>query len=153
MPPNLLPEIPDLDVLGELFAKRSEIELKLRRAIILYLGVRTNFDPAQIALAMIKGLTNRLERRRPEELFIGRSPQEVANELYTQDLKQIILANWDVLGPIFSGQKSRFEMNMDTLNVARRKDSHTKPVTDEEKVEFHNSYGWLLARLAKIPMD
>jgi hypothetical protein len=152
MPLDLLPEIPDLDVLGELFDKRCEIEIKLRRAIILYLGVKYNFDPSQIALAMTQGLANRPERRRPKQLFVGREPQEVSNELYTVDLKQIILANWDVFSPLFSNQKARFDMNMDTLNNARRKDSHTKPVTEEEKIEFENSYGWLLNRLAKIPM-
>ena len=37
MPPSLLPEIPDLDTVGRLFSRRSEIEIRLRRAIMLYL--------------------------------------------------------------------------------------------------------------------
>jgi len=54
------------------------------------------------------------------------------------------------MGNLFDNKKTRFEMNMDTLNVARRKDSHTKPVTSLELEEFQNSYTWLLQRLNKV---
>lgn len=151
MPPELLPEVPDLNLLGVLFQQRSEIEIKLRHAIMLYLGYKFTWDQWKIATAIASSLQRRSDRRDPKELFVGRTPADVMKELYTLDLKSIVLAHWDVFGPLFDNQKARFEMNMDTLNIARRVDAHTKPVTPEEKLEFENSYAWLLTRLAKIP--
>jgi hypothetical protein len=51
---------------------------------------------------------------------------------------------------LFDNKKQRFEMNMDTLNVGRRKDGHTKPVSPEELEDFTNSYTWLLQRLSRM---
>ena len=42
LPPEFLPEVPDLELLGRLFEKRSQIELRLRRVILMYLGVKFN---------------------------------------------------------------------------------------------------------------
>jgi hypothetical protein len=151
MPPSLLPEIPDLEALGKLFALRSEIEIGLRKAVMLYLGVRFNWNPTKIAKAMSKGLRKRPDRPNPEELLVGRAPQEVVNDLYVPDLKQIVLENWDVFGGLFDDRKERFAMNMDTLNLARRVDAHTKPITEAERVDFDNSYAWLKRRLSRLP--
>jgi hypothetical protein len=140
-----------LELLGKLFEKRTEIETKLRKAISLYLGVKHNWNTGQIANSIIKGLAKRPDRQDPKDLFVGRSPQEVMTELYTLDLKSVMLENWETFGPLFDGQKNRFEMNLDTLNRARRVDAHTKPLTEAERVDFENSYGWLLNRLAKVP--
>ncbi|MBX9606354.1 MAG: ATP-binding protein [Gammaproteobacteria bacterium] len=152
MPPELLPEIPDLKLLGELFEKRSEIEIKLRRAIMLYLGVKNNWDDGKIASAVSASLKKRGERRDPEKLFVGRRPKDVMNELFTLDLKDVMLNNWDVFGPLFERNKARFEMNMDTLNKARRVDAHTKPANQGEVSEIQNSYSWLEARLSAIQL-
>lgn len=151
MPPELLPEVPDLGLLGQLFEKRTEVELKLRKAIIYYLNVKYTFDPAQISQALMKGLRVRSDRKQPQALFIGRSPQDVINELYTSDLRSIIVANWDIFSPLFDGKKTWFEMNMETMNKARRVDAHAKPIDASEALDFNNSYSWLLNRLAKIP--
>ena len=151
MPPELLPQIPDLEALGKLFEKRSEIEIRLRRAIILYLGVKFGWKQHKIAAAMIQGLTRRPDRASPAELFVGRSPQDVTNDLYTLDLKSVVLANWDIFKALFDNNKSRFEMNMDTLNRARRVDGHAKPMSSEQALEFENSHSWLLSRLARVP--
>lgn len=151
MPPELLPDIPDLEYLGSLFNKRTEVEIKLRKAISLYLGVKNNWNPTKIAKDLIAGLKQRADRKGPEELFVGRTPQEVLNDLYTLDLKSVILAAWESFKPLFENNKSRFEMNMDTLNKARRVDAHTRPFTKEEGLEFENSYAWLLSRLKDLP--
>jgi hypothetical protein len=46
----------------------------------------------------------------PKELFVGRTPQDVMKELYTLDLKSIIVANWEVFAPLFDNHKARFEI-------------------------------------------
>jgi len=149
MPPELLPEVPDLELVGRLFEKRSEIELKLRKVIILYLNVKCAFDATKIAQVMVKSLPKRVDKSDVRDLFIGRAPQEVVNQLFCPDLKAIITNNWEIFGSLFDN-KPRFEMNMDTLNIARRVDAHTKPLSTTEATEFNNSYSWLLGRLAKV---
>ncbi len=42
-------------------------------------------------------------------------------------------------------------MNIDTINIARRSDAHTKPISKEESEEFFNSYSWLEGRLRALP--
>jgi hypothetical protein len=152
MPPELLPQVPDLDLLGELFRKRSEVELRLRRVVIMYLNVRWHFNSMNVARAMAKALKPRKDRPASgAELFVGRIPQDVVNDLFTEDLKHIILLNWEVFGGMFKGDKRRFEMNMDTLNSARRYDAHTKPIEAEEAENIRNSYSWLLSHLPDLP--
>lgn len=151
MPPELLPEIPDLEVLGRLFDKRVEMETKLRRAIVFYLGVHRNWDIARIAKDIIQGLRKGKDRPDPAALFVGRSPQEAMAELYLLDLKGVILASWDVFKGLFDNQKDRFNMNMDTINLARRADAHTKPLTEGQITDFNNSYGWIKRYLDRVP--
>lgn len=151
MPPQFLPEVPDLNTLSRLFEKRSEIEIKLRTAIMMYLNVKYTFDSSKISQSIIKGLPRRSDRKDPKDLFVGRLPKDVLNQLYVIDLKDIIITNWDVFSPLFDNKKQRFEMNMDTLNIARRAEAHSKPITSSEAGEFENSYSWLLTRLSKIP--
>jgi len=151
MPPELLPEVPDIEVLGKLFGMRCAVEIGLRKAIMLYLGVRYNWDNKKISDAMIAGINKRPDRQSPADLFVGKMPKDVINDLFTLDLKSIIAKNWDLFTALFDNNKIRFEMNMDTINKARRVDGHTKPFTDIEIEEFNNSYSWILGRLAKVP--
>ena len=150
LPPELLPEVPDLGLLGRLFEKRTEIELKLRRVILIYLGVKFNWDDKEIGKAITNGIRRRSDRKDPSAVVAGRRPKDVMNELFTLDLKTIMLNNWDVFRPLFDNKKSRFEMNMDTLNKARRVDGHSKPVSKIEVEDIQNSYAWLQARLVNI---
>ena len=155
LPPELLPEVPDLKLLGRLFEKRSEIEIKLRRVILMYMGVNFNWDESKIAAAISRCLRTRVDRKDPRGVFAGRRPKDVMNELFTLDLKDILADNWEIFGPLFDGKKSRLEMNMDTLNRARRIDGHSKPVPKSDIEDIQNSYAWLQARLAsvKLPAD
>lgn len=150
MPPALLPEIPDLEKLGRLFKHRCDVEIKLRRVIIMYLGMKCSWDPESMAQAMSRGIHKRADQPGVQELFVGRTPQQVINELYTLDLKSIVTANWDLFGTLFDMNKPRFEMNLDTINKARRVDAHTKPISEQEMEEFENSYSWVAGRLSKV---
>jgi len=150
MPPELLPEVPDMDVLSRLFEQKAKVEILLRKAIIVYLGVKLDFKNNKITEAIVSLLRPREDGRDPAQFFLGMRPQEIMVELFVPDLKDIVLKHWDAMGNLFDNNKTRFEMNMDTLNLARRKDSHTKPVTQDELAEFENSYGWLLHRLKKV---
>jgi hypothetical protein len=153
IPPELLPQTPDLDALGKLFTKRTEVETKLRKAIVLYLNIKFTFDPEKISKAIAKAIPRRSDRPNPADLFVGRSPQEAINQLYAPDLKSVIISNWETFAPLFDNKKQRFEMNLDTLNVARRVDAHAKTITPEEFSDFENSYNWLLSKLSKIKMS
>jgi hypothetical protein len=150
MPLELLPEVPDLQTLSKLFERRTEAEVKLRRLIAMYVGVKENWDPAKMADRMVKGLRFRPDRPDPKALFVGRSPQDVLNQLYLNDLTSVITTHWDIFGPLFEN-KGRFEMNMETINKARRVDAHTKPFSPSEIDDFNNSYAWLENKLHKVP--
>ncbi|RXT64686.1 hypothetical protein B1F74_10930 [Pseudomonas syringae] len=149
--PDYLPEIPDLNALGKLFEKRCEVETQLRRAVIIYFGIHFNWKDADIAKEMAKGLKRRNDRPDPAALFVDRKPKDVILDMYTLDLKNIIVTSWPIVSALFEGHKQRFEMNMDTINVARRHDGHTKPVTPAQMEDFMNSYGWLTRHLDKVP--
>jgi hypothetical protein len=101
---------------------------------------------------MMKGIPSRPDRPQPGSLFVGRAPQDVINDLYTNDLKTIMVENWEIFSPLFNNEKARLEMNMDTMNVARRVDAHTKPVSSEEAENFMNSYHWISSKLSKLPV-
>lgn len=150
MPPELLPEVPDLVLLGDLFRKRCELEVRLRRVITVYLGVRFGWNAEKMTHAVLKGLHKREDRPKPESLFVGRDLRTVFADLFMLDLKEIICQNWDAFSNLFDNSKPRLEMNLDTINKARRVEGHTKPVTKREAEEFHNSYEWLLTRLRGI---
>lgn len=149
--PALLPEIPDLDALASLFKRRVETELSLRKAILLYLGVASGFDATSIAKKMAEGLRRRSERPHPEDLFVGRAPKEVIEDLYLLDLGSIVATHWAMFASLFGGDKARFQMNLEAINVARRVEAHTKSIAAAEVESFTNSYDWFRMRLENLP--
>jgi hypothetical protein len=106
------------------------------------IGSSVLFDPTKLAKALVEGLRSRSDRKRPEDLFLGREAKEVISDLYILDLKTIVTTHWDRFKPVFK-DKTRFEMNMDGVNVARRADAHTSPITADEMRDFENSYHWM----------
>lgn len=152
VPLDLLPEVPDLEVLSRLFEKRTKVEVALRRVMLMYLGLGSNWDDTIITSKMLKGLNKLRDRPDPKNLFVSSKPSQVANELYTNDLKSIISANWDVFQTLFENNKVRFEMNMDTINTARNLEAHTKPIEIADIDTFNNSYEWLHNKLLKVPL-
>ncbi len=149
-PLDLLPEVPDLERLGRLFELKTALEVRLRRAIVLYLGMKHAWLPANMSKAILKGLEPTPDGKARDQLFIGTRPQDAVQELFTLDLKGVVVANWPVFQGLFENE-SKFSRAMDEVNVARRLDSHTKPVTAEEADAFERSYAWLLKRLDKLP--
>jgi len=150
-PPELLPEIPDIELLGELFILRTNLEVQLRRLVITMLNFAKGFDGTKVAFAMIGGLVKRPDRSDPGALFVGRRPQDVIHDLYLLDLKTIVANNWDVFSGLFDNDKGQFELSMDRLNKARRVDGHSKPITVEEAGAIKDSFSWLKLKLAKVP--
>lgn len=151
LPLEALPEQLNLADLSVLFERRTEVEALLRKLILMILGYRTGFDDKEISAKIIKALRPRSGMSDQSQLFVGRRPQEAINELFLSDLKPIFKGNWDDFGPIFDKKLERFEMNMDTINIARRFEAHAKPVPAIDKDEFLNSYSWFKTRLSKVP--
>jgi len=151
VPPAMLPNVPDLDTLSKLFERRVDTEVGLRRAVMVFLGVASGFDPGKLAKKMLEGLRKTSERPRPEDLFVGRTPKEVIEDLYLLDLGTIITTHWETFKNLFDNDRGRFQMNLDAINVARRIEAHTKNFKDTEIDAFTNSYEWVRQRLAKVP--
>ncbi|BAK76786.1 hypothetical protein NH8B_1971 [Pseudogulbenkiania sp. NH8B] len=151
LPLSVLPEEPNLEDLSLLFERRTEIEVALRKYLLMVLGFKFGFDDKLISDRIMKGLRQRAGAQDLSQLFVGRRPQDAINELFLSDLKPIFKSNWDDLGPTFDNKLDRFEMNMDTINIARRYEAHAKPVSIIDRDDFLNSYSWFKTRLSKVP--
>jgi hypothetical protein len=151
LPLDALPKQVSLADLSALFEKRTVIEVALRKFILMFLGFKFGFDNALISDRISKSLAPKNSSGNKSQLFIGRSPQDAITELFLSDLKPIFRANWEDFGPSFDKRQDRFEMNLDTINIARRFEAHAKPVKESDKEEFLNSYLWFYNRLKKVP--
>lgn len=151
LPLEALPEQVSLADLSALFEKRTVVEVALRKFILMFLGFRFGFNNTLISDHISKNLGPRKGSGDKSQLFIGRSPQDAITELFLSDLKPIFRANWEDFGPTFDKKQDRFEMNLDTINIARRFEAHAKPVKESDKEEFLNSYLWFYSRLKKVP--
>ena len=145
-----LSEWVDSEEIAELFEKRTELENRLRHAILLFLGVHHGYNNRKTAEAIVGHLRKSPQRPDPGQLFVGREPRDAIQELYLEDLHHVIVGSWQMFAPLFEN-KSRFSMNMETANRARRVDAHTKSVSTAEREEFLNSFAWLLQRLRRLP--
>lgn len=151
LPPAVLPSIPNLEDLAALFERRTKVEMALRTLLITVFGFATAFDDQAISKKIVSGFSNSRNGSDPAQLFVGRRPQDAINEIYLSDLKPIFTKNWEMFKPYFGQKPERFEMNMDTINIARRIDAHTKPITETDKENFINSFNWFLGILTKVP--
>ena len=146
-----LDSVPDLIEsagLVELFGKRTEVEVRMRKAIVAFLNVHLGYDTKRVAQA----ITEQLPARRDRDLaglFIGRKVEDAIEDLYFDDLRLIVGKNWKVFAPLFDDRKDRFDMNMETANQAHWKEGHAKLGVDRD--DLVNSLEWLLARLRRIP--
>lgn len=150
IPPGLLPALPDIQTLGRIFERKVALETWLRRLIVAFLGVKYGFNSHKMSTAMLRGVRKSSSRRDPSSVFIGRSPSEAAVELYTAELSEIIIENWDEFASIFES-KPKFQDHMRVLNEARRKDGHSKPVHDDEFVRYMESFDWMRDRVSIVP--
>jgi len=151
-PPDVLPEVPDVEKLSKLFEWKVECEINLRRGCILILNFHYKMNEKKVIDALLKGLSKSpsQQNHNPRSIFMGRKVKDVMNELYTTDLKHIIVANWSIFGGFFGDNKNFFESVMDTINLARRYDSHTKPISDDDFNQFEVSYNWLRKKLIRL---
>jgi hypothetical protein len=154
LPPELLPEVPDLVKLGQLFDLKARLEIRIRRAIVVYLGIRAGWDDQRLARLMLKGIPA-IPKSRPDpsQIFVGRKPQDAIQQLFLSDLGLIIIANWGDFDSLFDSQRDKFTRALEQVNVARRHDSHTKPVTETDFRAFEASYRWLLDHLSRLPPE
>jgi len=84
-------------------------------------------------------------------LFTGRKPQDVIQELLLTELTTVMLRNWETFGPLFSNRHVEFVQFSKLVNVARRIDAHSKPVTGKQAADAAAAYAWFNQVLDKIP--
>ena len=144
-----LPEEPNIADLAKLFECRTEVEYALRKLLIIVLEYRFAFDQQRVANAISGALPKNNGDR--AQLFIGRMPKDAVSELYLSDMKPVFVKNWDNFSSYFGQNSDRFEMNLDTINIARRYETHTKPVSAKDLDDFQNSYSWLKTQLRRVP--
>lgn len=150
--PSIIPEIPDINLLKQLLELKYKFETSLRRLLIVYIGVRVNFDEIKMVSMIEPHIKPRQDRPSPKDLFVGRVLKDVLYDLYTLDLGAILIGNWDIFSSLFDNNKVRTQMNIETVNRARRYDSHILIISRLEIEEFENSFHWLQGRIDKAQL-
>ena len=124
---------------AEISRRRNELERKLRSSIRTVFCV--HYGKKQRREALLTKIS--AERRQnldgmdfEELLLVGGSP------LYFDELKSVILGNWEMFEHTLGIQKNAFEYHMDTIN-AFRVDAHAKDIGDRELNRCRTSLGEL----------
>ncbi len=136
---ELLPLQANIEVLSQIYSARAQLEQDLRNIVYVYLGTSVGFEPIKIAQKICEGLKSEDSR----ELFFGRDARSVMHELYFTDLHSIIGKHWAIFVELFENQKTRFDMNMETIAKYRNDEAHVKPISDTELLNFKNSISWI----------
>ena len=149
VPPELLPETPDLELVARLHTMQVDIEVRLRRVILNVLYIAKKFDEKAVVAALSAGMSKNTKWKDARSQFVGRKPRDVMNELFMLDLSNIVSENWSDFGGLFGSDKKRFDGMAGLANVARRIPSHTKVVGKEEAASLEAATRWLGGYLAK----
>jgi hypothetical protein len=141
-PPHLLNQEGRL---AEISARRNAMERALRVTIGQVVRVSTPAKKrAEFVLAKLSGtrrsglVTESFERL----TSAGESP------LYFDELKAIVLGNWDVFAHILEMEKNEFEYHMNTVNRTRS-DAHASDVNDQNFEKWRVSVEALASRLGQ----
>lgn len=149
VPPELLPETPDLELIKDLHEMQVEIESRLRRIILSVLLVAKKWQMSEVVNALVRGMSKNATWKNPKNQFVGREPKDVLGDLYMSDLASVITENWTDFSGLFGSDRARFEQMAKLANVARQVPSHVKVVTPDEAQSFRAACGWLQTQLRK----
>jgi hypothetical protein len=115
------------DKWGEISAQRNVLETNLRklikRTLKLHLGV------AQAKIAFLETISppetkNKLNAMSFDDMFESKI-------LYFEDLRKIVIKNWDKFSQIFGNNKENFNLYMSYVNK-HRADAHANEISDDE---------------------
>lgn len=113
---------------SEISSRRNKIELKLRVIIRRNLLAKYGENKAKKITLDIMG-----EKRK--EKYYSRTLKELYDGniviLYWEDLRKVIMKEWDLFKNIFGKDKNTFDNYMTTINK-HRIDAHAKKINDEE---------------------
>lgn len=149
VPPELLPESPDLELIKDLHDMQVEIETQLRKIILSVLLVAKKWQTSEVVSALVRGMSKSSKWKDPKAQFIGREPRDVVGDLYMSDLAAIVTENWTDFSGLFGSDRARFEQMAKLANIARQVPSHIKVVTPDEAQTFRAASGWLRTQLRK----
>jgi hypothetical protein len=120
------------EMIKEVSERRNTLEPKLR------LIIRNQLRAIQGKALAKESILNIFGGIRKSELT-GLSYEDLFNpnksEIYFDDLRKIIVKNWDYFKNIFSKDKNDFDMKMQFINK-HRADAHAKKITKEEMNYF-----------------
>ena len=123
------------EMLNEVSVRRNKLEPELRRIVRNNLLVKYGKDKSkEIVLDILGGWKKeRCKDNSYEDLF---DPKK--STIYFDDLRKIIIKNWDIFGNIFEVDKQSFDNMMTAINTYRF-DAHAKEMTTSELVHFRSS--------------
>ena len=127
------------ETLREISERRNALELKLRHIIRNQLRASFGKASAKNIILDILGESRKSELAKLsyEDLF---DPNK--SEIYLDDLRKIVLKNWDQFKHIFTKDKQDFDIKMQFINKLRA-DAHAKNVDLDEIYYFRTCIGAL----------
>lgn len=144
---------PDFDILGELTSYRMKLEVKLRRVIILVIGVAAGLDDQRIAQMIGSAAGVRQNGVDPADFFVGISPHKAIENLYLSELGKVIENSYELFIPFFgagASARGEFKKNFREVVKARNAESHTRTVTAKEMDRFRPAYRWCISKLQTV---
>jgi hypothetical protein len=124
------------EIRREISDRRNNIEIKLRKIVRQVLQAKYGEKTAMEKVISIVKDSMKDKNKVPsyKDLFDPR----IAN-IYFNNLKDIILKDWDIFKNIFGGDDVRFKTDMQLVNKHRTPDAHAGSITKSEMEEFRNS--------------
>lgn len=113
---------------NELCERRNNMEINLRKIVRMQLYAKYNNSAKEIILSI-------MESRRREK-YKNKKLDELLNanqsEIYLEDLRKIIIKEWNVFSNLFGSNQKEFESSMTFINKLGRSDTHAKDINDDE---------------------
>jgi hypothetical protein len=133
----------EVEILAEISERRNKIEPKLRSIARKYLRQFYGEDKAKEITLNIYGGKRKLEgyTLSYREIF---DPNKI--NVFFEDIRKIIIKEWDVFQNVFDRDKERFDLAMKVVNKYRI-DAHAKSITQEEFSHFRVQVTWLENRI------
>jgi hypothetical protein len=123
---------------AEISERRNSLEEVMRRGVKIGLSLAFGTNAKQKVLEVLKPT----QREKLNPLSYDQVFESRTKELYFDDLKKIINANWENFSNVFNNDKSKFNQYMDYVNK-HRADAHADNVPDDEMGTLRIALEWL----------
>lgn len=124
--------------------QRNTLETDLRNLIKIILKSRMSSIQFKEVIIEI------LDQERKRKFSESTTDQIINTGLYFDDLRKIIIKNWEYFSHIFKSDRNKFETNMTVINQQRGADCHAKDIDDNSMNIFQISVQTLQKQVDEV---